>query len=283
MATVAFKSLLILLVACYVSGEGTDDDNTSSDHVDTDILIIGAGAGGLHAAHILLEQNITNFKILEGSNRAGGSFEHVNFDGLILPTGNNWIYNDAANETIMTLQRLDTSAYKGGYFDYKVRNDQGEDVTDITDGIYVELYDTIDKTQAIVDSIDRGERDDLPLRTMLAIGGWVPGTPYEDLVEWYDFDFLEGLHVKYMSAAGYTSYTYAGLDEYWVTSPNLGFLSPEFRRLVKEKTLEFNKVSASSQIHTCIERKDTFNVGGFIFDTQHDLNFTDAKIHHSMY
>ncbi|CAB9503358.1 Peroxisomal N(1)-acetyl-spermine/spermidine oxidase [Seminavis robusta] len=57
------------------------------------ILIVGAGAAGLTAAYTLLLQNVTDFRILEASNRIGGRLKKLEgFASFPIDLGGEWIH-----------------------------------------------------------------------------------------------------------------------------------------------------------------------------------------------
>lgn len=65
---------------------------TSSAKTKTKVLILGAGLSGITAAKTLLQNNITDFYVLEGQNYIGGRVHAVQFEGFTIETGANWLH-----------------------------------------------------------------------------------------------------------------------------------------------------------------------------------------------
>ncbi|KAF2896493.1 hypothetical protein ILUMI_09681 [Ignelater luminosus] len=58
------------------------------------VIIVGAGAAGIAAATRLVENNITNVKILEARNRIGGRIYSIKFGDAIVDLGAQWCYGE---------------------------------------------------------------------------------------------------------------------------------------------------------------------------------------------
>ena len=73
-----------------LSSCGSDDD--PAPNFTGDVLIIGAGAGGMAAGHLLAQQGI-NFQILEASSVYGGRMKRNNtFADFPIPMGAEWLH-----------------------------------------------------------------------------------------------------------------------------------------------------------------------------------------------
>lgn len=77
---------------------------TSSQEFDIDVphkckvLIIGAGASGLYAAHCFVKRDITSdIVILEAEERIGGRIHTIPFNGHYLELGAQWIHGRGDN------------------------------------------------------------------------------------------------------------------------------------------------------------------------------------------
>ena len=73
------------------SDSGIDSDD-EDDVVTSDILILGAGMAGISAAKRLTERGLENFVIVEGADRIGGRVREVNFGGVNVEVGANWVH-----------------------------------------------------------------------------------------------------------------------------------------------------------------------------------------------
>uniref|UniRef100_T1INW1 Amine oxidase domain-containing protein n=1 Tax=Strigamia maritima TaxID=126957 RepID=T1INW1_STRMM len=70
------------------------------------IIIVGAGAAGLGAAHYLIKENFQHVTILEASSRIGGRVKTVNFGAqpeCIIELGANWIHGGVPANPLYTL------------------------------------------------------------------------------------------------------------------------------------------------------------------------------------
>ena len=90
----------------------------------TKVLILGAGLSGITAAKILLDNDITDFLILEGKNYTGGRIHSVPFDGLNIEVGANWIHFTDDEDTAPLVKLRDAKNLKGirtNYSDFIIR------------------------------------------------------------------------------------------------------------------------------------------------------------------
>lgn len=90
----------------------------------TKVLILGAGLAGITAAKTLLDNNITDFLVLEGHNYTGGRIHSVPFAGLNIEAGANWIHwiNDEKTAPVMKLREARKMNYvRCNYSDIVVR------------------------------------------------------------------------------------------------------------------------------------------------------------------
>ncbi|CAG9863754.1 unnamed protein product [Phyllotreta striolata] len=102
------------------------------------VLIIGAGAAGVAAATRLLENGIDNIKILEAENRIGGRIYSLEFDGVFIDLGGQWVHGEKGNivyEMVKDLGLLHTSF--NNYEDNTFYMSNGENVNkNITDRLF---------------------------------------------------------------------------------------------------------------------------------------------------
>ncbi|KAL3689671.1 hypothetical protein R1sor_015980 [Riccia sorocarpa] len=80
-----FTVLCVLLVL------GVAASSVSSQDSNVDVIIIGAGMSGIAAGKTLTENGITNFIILEATDRVGGRIRNTDFAGLKVEMGANWV------------------------------------------------------------------------------------------------------------------------------------------------------------------------------------------------
>ncbi|XP_066975268.1 spermine oxidase isoform X2 [Macrobrachium rosenbergii] len=76
---------------------GTNSENSTENMQSCKVVIIGAGMAGLAAANHLLKNNVRDFVILEGRNRAGGRIIAIKIDNRKMELGANWIHGILGN------------------------------------------------------------------------------------------------------------------------------------------------------------------------------------------
>ncbi|XP_067676399.1 uncharacterized protein [Haliotis asinina] len=153
------------------------------------VLILGAGVSGLAAAKTLIERNISDFRILEGSNRIGGRVKSVTFGGKTIEEGANWVAGREGTPLWEVVHRYNVSGKKSDFDSVLIRNSRGEDVTD-TEGedAWAKLESAQMTLAEIFKRIEDNKTMDMSLRACLDIGRWSPKTPVEKVVEIFDYD-----------------------------------------------------------------------------------------------
>ena len=90
----------------------------------TKVLILGAGLSGITAAKTLLDNDITDFLILEGKNYTGGRIHSVPFAGLNVEAGACWIHFTDDEDTAPLVKLRDANNITGircNYSDFIIR------------------------------------------------------------------------------------------------------------------------------------------------------------------
>lgn len=77
------------------------------------VLILGAGLSGITAANTLLENNITDFYVLEAKEYIGGRIHAVQFGGITIETGANWLHS-LDDDDSSVLAKLTNETEMGG-------------------------------------------------------------------------------------------------------------------------------------------------------------------------
>ena len=88
------------------------------------VLILGAGLSGITAAKTLLENNITDFYVLEGQDYIGGRIHAFEFEGVTIETGANWLHFLDDEDTTPLLKRMEEAEMGGvpsNYSDFIIR------------------------------------------------------------------------------------------------------------------------------------------------------------------
>jgi len=174
----------------------SDEKMETGIDVSCDVLILGAGMAGISAAKTLRELGITNIMVVEGADRIGGRVKDVDFGGVNVEVGANWVH--FANMEEDSINLVDDIVVKEGLntvedeYEDLIFRFNGKNVTD-------ESYEAFDRMEgALYGAIELGERKlkyqepDVNFRVALALQDWRPITPVEQAVEYFNFDFEFG-------------------------------------------------------------------------------------------
>ena len=88
------------------------------------VLILGAGLSGITAAKTLLENNITEFYVVEGQDYIGGRIHALKFEGVTIETGANWLhYLDDEDTTplVKRMEEVELGGVPSNYSDFIIR------------------------------------------------------------------------------------------------------------------------------------------------------------------
>ncbi|XP_072051264.1 uncharacterized protein [Amphiura filiformis] len=214
-----YKSFLLSVFTFQLLLYGTVFGQTGVSN-DTQILIIGGGPDALFAALTLNENNMTDFIILEGSDQLRGYLRTIIFAGLEFTPGLLW--NHPSNPA--ALRSNGNSLHESNYSSYTVYTDGGDDITRVAIKSENSLLDAFDNaTDAIIEDIDEGVRPDLSQKATLARGGWIANSAVDKVMEWFNFDFVEGRSARDISTIQAFRQAEVIPDEYFVLG-NRSFL-----------------------------------------------------------
>lgn len=88
------------------------------------VLILGAGLSGITAAKTLLENNVKEFYVLEGQDYIGGRIHALQFEGVTIETGANWLHFLDDEDTTPLVKRMEEAEMGGvpsNYSDFIIR------------------------------------------------------------------------------------------------------------------------------------------------------------------
>lgn len=164
---------------------------------DAQVLILGAGASGLAAARALYDNGLTDFVILEGRSEIGGRMRAVDFAGVKVETGANWITGvDITNSSkfrtnpIWVLkQATNLSAIQSDYSSTTVYDDHGKDVTAYLP--YKKIKAAYTYMAELTKKMKQAGEKDITVREALNKSDWFPQNPLENYLDWYMFDYNE--------------------------------------------------------------------------------------------
>ena len=116
----AFLLFLELSLSFTTTSEGLGTDKK----VKTKVLILGAGLSGITTAKTLLDNNIKDFYVLEGQDYIGGRIHAVQFEGVRVETGANWLHpldSEASEVLVKLMSDTKISGLWSNYSDFIIR------------------------------------------------------------------------------------------------------------------------------------------------------------------
>ena len=166
------------------------------DSLDADVLILGAGMAGVSAGKTLSDEGETNFLILEGGDDIGGRVKAVQFGGVTIELGANWIQGLFSNGSMeknplwpLKLQ-FDLKGNISNSFDMVVYEELGNKVpADVWNEIVGRFNRTLDRMTEESSKWQQDGRSDVKVLSGLRYVGWNPQSAVERFIEWYRVDF----------------------------------------------------------------------------------------------
>lgn len=205
---------------------------------------------GMKAAKTLHDSGITNFLVLEGSDRVGGRMREAKLGDFTVELGALWIYGKGSNPIYKLAHDCNISFTNDFADEWTVRNNLGEDLTDAADKIYKEL----DKVMEVVDvNLKKSDDCDMPdysLRSALRNANWLPKSDLANTIESYMIDFESGVSPIVLSGKSYRQnepYETYGSDKMFAVNDKDGFsklvrnIQDEIKHANESRVL-FNKI-----------------------------------------
>ena len=218
-----FFVIVALVASCFACASAQTcslDPDGNAEKVD--VLILGAGIAGISAARTLEVNGVTNFLVLEATDRVGGRMRE--YDGPVQPpieVGANWIQgldpDDPLHHPIWReWTRCDPDGPGGSFTPgpSAVYDVDGNplDIED-EDGVFYkrknDFYDALDAVYELDNTTI-----DTSLRQGLTMTGWNPGDSLDNYIEWETLDFCTAIPPERTSLNFYTqSTTYTDFTE----------------------------------------------------------------------
>ncbi len=151
---------------------------------------------GVAAANRFHELGITDFVILESQSKLGGRVRTEEISpGVNVNVGASWIQGvDPAAPRLNPIFDLAVrcGGLEGMYSDYDnltVYNSSGYDISDSNRLRYDDYTTASDNSVTQSEELAARGMPDISVREALTTAGWVPSTPEDHFVEWFEFDF----------------------------------------------------------------------------------------------
>ena len=261
---------------------------SGNENLDADVLILGAGMTGVAAAKTLFDAGVRNFLILEARDEIGGRMRSMDFAGVTVELGANWIQGvDRTGKKYKTnpiwalkqrcgLEGVFTNlTWRPGPLLVYAKN--GDNITTSRSMRYSDVHKAFEDVQKYSNSQRASGKPDESLRVALTRVGWTPLTSSDDFLDWLTFDFDQADSPENLSL--FTSinddrtYSDFGKDNFFVTDKR-GY-SHLVRCLAEDFLIDRqNKLHLNTQIKT-IEYDDecvcAMSVSGRKFCGKHGI------------
>ena len=185
---IVFLFYIFLLAASSIC-----DAAGSCANPDADVIIVGAGMAGIAAASTLHNNSVSNFLILEARDAIGGRMRAVEFGGIKIEAGANWIQGvdpSGPRERVNPIWQLKQRCGLQGQisnFNLMVVYENGVNITNV---LRSEEYDSA--TEHVVQlstSRQAAGMPDISVRDALSMSNWTVTSPADNFTDWYGFDF----------------------------------------------------------------------------------------------
>ncbi|KAL0921713.1 hypothetical protein M5K25_008813 [Dendrobium thyrsiflorum] len=159
------------------------------------VIVVGAGFSGISAAKTLSDAGITNIVILEATNRVGGRICKVQFAGINVEKGANWVEGvngDEVNPIWTFSNQLGLRKFRSDYGNLSSNTYKEEG------GLYgvAEIQKVIDTAGEVYDagekysnSLSSSGSGDISILASQRLQNHVPSSPAEMVVDYYNFDY----------------------------------------------------------------------------------------------
>ncbi|KAL3693588.1 hypothetical protein R1sor_007239 [Riccia sorocarpa] len=192
---------------------------------NVDVIIIGAGMAGISAGKTLTEKGITNFIILEATDKIGGRIRNTDFGGYKVELGANWVegVNGKELNPIWALARqvkLQTTLFDQSNLSSNVYTASGAlpPQTDV-DAVTTARNDYI---TSLGESLSANRDHDISVLTAERLYGSVPSAPVELALDYflYDYEFAEPPRVTSLkNTQPLPTFENFGEDSYFAADP----------------------------------------------------------------
>ena len=184
-----------------LAGVGPLPLDCSSENLDAEVLILGAGAAGLSAGRTLAQSGRDDFLYIELREIIGGRMQTAPFGGDHVELGPQWVIwldpdapEEIRNPLVPLVQRcnIQVRPEELGDLPTTVYTRDGKNITeDLEVGLAFFRYFLATEGAAEV-SAQLPDELDIPSSAGLRLAGWRPMNAVDEWVEWLSFDFPFG-------------------------------------------------------------------------------------------
>ncbi|GLJ36650.1 hypothetical protein SUGI_0737340 [Cryptomeria japonica] len=196
-----------------------------SDSNDTTI-IIGAGISGIMAAKTLSEKGVTDFIILEATNRIGGRMHKESVGGYTIEMGANWVEGVGSSENVNPIWTL-ANKYKLRTFksnwDNISNNIYDQEGHILPQRVVAKPYEQAvalsDACEELSSTMKENGEKDISILVSQRICGYIPTTRLEMAIDFFLYDFETGeppRTTSLMNVEPIATFKDFGIDNYFV-------------------------------------------------------------------
>ncbi|KAK1269336.1 Polyamine oxidase [Acorus gramineus] len=250
--------MLAMLVAAVMAMVGL----MGAVHSSPSVIIVGGGMSGISAAKTLHDAGVKDIVILEATDRIGGRMHKVNFAGLNVEMGANWVEGVGGRSVNPIWTIANEKLHLRKFFsDY---DNLTSNAYQHTGGLYKteEAEEVLSHIETVMDSAANYSRlsalrreEDISVLTYQRLKHHVPSTPMEMAFDYYnsDYEFAEPPRVTSLqNTEPLPTFDNFGEDLYFVADPRgyesvvyhlaWQFLDTDDHGNITDQRLKLNKV-----------------------------------------
>jgi len=180
-----------------------------------DVIVVGSGLAGLGAGKYFHDNNVSKFLILEANDYIGGRVKNIHWYNQTIPLGAGWLHVvDEDHELYKKHLQYNMSLYTDTYWLNKVEFRNGNDGSIIPSEEVGKVNSRIvaaqDKMDELVEQRVENGQGTIDLKSGLRWGGFKAKTPLENAIEYFRYEFENGIEPDVIDAVGYG---YSALNE----------------------------------------------------------------------
>lgn len=178
----------------------------SDDGYDAEVMILGAGMAGIAAAKTLAENGVTDFLIIEATDRIGGRIREETFEGVQIETGAHLLYQIFEEHPLFPFMLQ--CGIQGNFTDYTsevVYNGSEIVPPEEIAVIQTELFTAMAAVQSYAQQRQADNLPDISMRQGLEAVGWFSNTTLRRLYSFYLIDLVYGEHYDIVSLYDFAS------------------------------------------------------------------------------
>ncbi|GLJ36654.1 hypothetical protein SUGI_0737400 [Cryptomeria japonica] len=189
LANIAFRHILAIWLLCL-------SFSINGDAATCTTIIVGAGMSGIMAAKRLSEKGVTDFIILEATNRIGGRMQKKTVGGYTVEMGANWVEGVGSAENVNPIwplaQKYNLRNFKSDWsnLSYNIYDQEGSLLPQsVVAGPFEKATESSDFSANLSETFTANGEDDISILASQRVFGHIPTTPLEMAIDFFFYDF----------------------------------------------------------------------------------------------